>query len=190
MGYLSFLSKIFFFIRNSLPNFRFAVQYHASIAQCVVWVSWVRRTFVFYFTTLYIETICEDALVVKKKLLAFRYYWPNIHLILHFTSDCCSSDILQIQFELFRIKQEIKFQGNALIKYKILVCLLHAWVRKKIADFFFTLKSLARYYACSFMIGTLIKMSLHAYLHRERLSVDLVFWPPGAVSTPVEADVR
>lgn len=144
------------------------------------YIFWNR--FVFYFTTLYIETICEDALVVK--------YWPNIHLILHFTSDCCSSDILQILFELFWIKQQIKFQGNALIKYKILVCLLHAWVRKKIADFFFTLKSLARYYACSFMIGTLIKMSLHAYLHRERLSVDLVFWPPGAVSTPVEADVR
>lgn len=186
MGYLSFLSKIFFFIRNSLPNFRFAVQYHASIAQCVVWVSWVRRTFffnrfVFYFTTLCIETIFEDALVVK--------YWPNIHLILHFTSDCCSSDILQILFELFRIKQQIKFQGNALIKYEIPVCLLHAWA-KKIADFFFTLKSLALYFACSFMIGTLKKMSLHAYLHRERLSVDLVFWPPGAVSTPVEADVR
>lgn len=125
----------------------------------------------------------------QKKLLAFRYNWPNIHLILHFTSDCCSSDILQNLFELFRIKQQIKFQGNALIKYEILVCLLHTWV-KKYQIFFFTLKGLALYYACSFMIGTLKKMSLHAYLHRERLSVDLVFWPPGAVSTPVEADVR
>lgn len=99
----------------------------------------------FHNVTLYIETICEDALVVK--------YCPNIHLILHFTSDCCSSDILQILFELLRIKQQIKFQGNALIKYEILVCLLHAWV-KKYQIFFFTLKSLALYYTCSFMIGT------------------------------------
>lgn len=143
------------------------------------YVFWNR--FVFYFTTLYIETIFEDALVVK--------YWPNIHLILHFTSDCCSSDILQILFELFRIKQQIKFQGNALIKYEYSYA-SYTLEWKNIRYFFFTLKSLALYFACSFMIGTLKKMSLHAYLHRERLSVDLVFWPPGAVSTPVEADVR
>lgn len=134
----------------------------------------------FHNVTLYIETICEDALVVK--------YWPNIHLILHFTPDCCSSDILQILFELFRIKQQIKFQGNALIKYEYSYA-SYTLEWKNIRYFFFTLKSLALYYACSFMIGTLKKMSLHAYLHRERLSVDLVFWPSGAVSTPVEADV-